>query len=331
MKSICYGVCLVAFAVSVPSFAQSTLPEGVVVQQEKAQLTTQDIDGRLAQIPPDKRAGVMNSPDRIEELLRNLLMTRQLAQQAEELGIADDAAVQAEIARARDDILARRRVARFMNALPTPDFSVLAKERYIANPGLYSTKEAFDVRNLLIMHRNHGVEQAKKIAADLLEQFKREGGDFEAFVKAHSEEKDVEVHGGLLEGMTKGDTEADFEKAMFALTKPGELSGVVVTKYGAHLIQLVAHRPSKRIPFEEAKQGIVDQLASDYRERERASFLTRLRSGKLDANPDLVQALRTRYLPDGPGSKAISASEQPAAGEYERFATSVSVLAPPKP
>ncbi len=296
------------------------LPEGVVVRQSGVALTMTDIDGRLASVPPDKRAGFMNDPERIEQTLRGVLLQHAVAAQAVELGISDDPVVKAEIEHARSEILARRRISRFMKSLPTPDTEALAQEVYLANPDAYSTPDLFDVRQMLVAFREHGVDAAKQKAASLLAQYRKEGGEFEDFVKQHSDEANLGEHGGLLKNLKKGDTEPDFESAMFAL-KPGEISEPVKTKYGIHLIQLVSRTGGKRIPYEEVKAAITDKLITDYRERERDGLLARIRSGALDADPDLVASLRTRYAPGGEGQTAIQASELPAKGEYERFAT----------
>lgn len=296
------------------------LPEGAVVRQSGVTLSLADIDGRMAGIPQDQRAGFMNDPERIEQALRGVLLQRIVANQAEELGIADDPVVKAEIEQARAEILVRRRLARFVKSLPTPDLEALAHETYVANPSAYSTPDLYEVRHLLVAYREHGVDEARKKASALREQFRKEGGSFEDFVKAHSDEAKLDEHGGLLKDVKVGDTAPDFEAAMIAL-KPGEVSEPVKTKFGVHLIQLVSKTEGKRLPYEEVKASIIEQLARDHRNRGRDGLLNRMRSGELDANPELVASLRTRYLPDGEGQKAIQASELPAEGEYLRYAT----------
>jgi len=296
------------------------LPDGVVVQQSGVALTLLDIDGRLASVPADKRAGFMNDPERIEQTLRGVLLQRAVAAQAEALGMADDPVVQAEIAHARAEILARRRISRFLKSLPTPDTAALSHESYIANPEAYTTSDLFEVRHLLVAFREHGVEAAKQKAITLLAQFRKEGGEFGDFVKAHSDEASAIEHAGLLKDVKRGDTEPDFETAMIAL-KPGEISEPVKTKYGVHLIQLVSKTPGKRLAYEEVKASIAEKLLNDYRTRERDALLARISSGALEADRDLVASLRTRYASGGEGQKAIQASELPAEGEYRRFAT----------
>ena len=50
-----------------------------------------------------------------------------------------------------------------------------------------------------------------------------------------------------------------FEDATFAL-KVGEISGLVKSDFGFHIIKLMAIKPSRVLPFDEARQGIVNKL-----------------------------------------------------------------------
>ena len=277
-----------------------------VVKQGTAQIDFTDIDGRVARIPATKRAGYMNDPDRIETTLRSLLLIRQMAKEAEDLGLDKDPVVAAEIELARQEILAKRRIAKVVAEVQVPSMEALAKERYATSPAMFSTPETLVVRHLLILREKHGDEAAKALADKLRAEIDASPMlDFEAFAKKHSEEGKAAETGGLLKPITRGDTLADFETAAFALEKPGQYSPVVRTRYGYHIIQLVSRTPATRIPYEKVKDGIVRELESEYVARVRGDYLSRAQSLKLEADPDKVQSLRTRYLPEGEGTKAI--------------------------
>jgi peptidyl-prolyl cis-trans isomerase C len=322
----CLALCAaIATGANAVEPAATPLPAGVVVRQSGLDLTMDDIDARIARVPAEHRAGFFNDPERIEQTLRTMLIGRILAQQATDLGLAADPLVQAEIEAARTEVLARHRLARFAKSLPEIDQSQLARENYLANPDKYSTPDQYDVRHLLIMFRNHGVDEAKRLAGELREQFIREGGEFEAFVRAHSEETTAKEDGGLLPNVKKGDTEIDFQDTFLAL-KPGEVSQPVKTKWGMHLIQLVAVHPGGRQPYEEVKATIESELAAELRKRQQGDFMARVRSGSLEANEELVASLRTRYLPEGEGQKALERVEQPKPGEYERYSVGTGTM-----
>lgn len=328
MSKIAIGLGMILAIVAVGTRAETTaaaLPPEVVVRQSGVDLTLADIDARLMSVPPEHRAGFFHDPERIEQALRSMLLTRMLAAQAVELGIAEDPVVRAQIEAAGLEVLAKHRLRRFANSIPTHDMAPLAREYYLANPEQYTTPDLYEVRHLLVTYAEHGVEGARRRARELRDQFAKEGGDFKAFVQAHSEEKGADEKGGLLTGVKKGDTEPDFEAAFLAL-KPGEVSEPVKTKWGMHIVQLVSMTPGSKQPFEAVRADIEQTLAKDYRAKEQNGFLSRVRSGRLEANEELVASLRTRYLPAGEGQKAMERVQQPAPGEYERFATGTGTM-----
>ena len=308
-------------AIAVPAVAQQ---KPYVTKQGSAEIDFTEIDARVARIPADKRAGYMNDPDRIETTLRGMLLIEQMANEAVELGMDKDPVVAAEIELARKEVLAKRRVAKIIADVEVPSMEALARERYIASPAMFSTPETLAVRHLLIMRDVHGEEGAKALAEKLRAEVEANPKlDFEAFVKQHSEEPGAAEKAGLLPRIAKGDTVADFEAAAFALKTPGEFSPVVRTRYGYHIIQLVSRTPSARVPFEKVKDEVIRDLESEYLSRQRADYIARAQSQALDADPDKVQSLRTRYLPDGEGAKAIAVmynAREQSADEHDREA-----------
>ena len=78
-------------------------------------------------------------------------------------------------------------------------------------------------------------EEAKKLAADIAAKAKK-GQDFAALAKQYSDEPGAKDRAGSLGKFGKGQMVKPFEDAAFAL-KPGEVSGVVETDFGFHVIK----------------------------------------------------------------------------------------------
>lgn len=98
-------------------------------------------------------------------------------------------------------------------------------------------------------------ETARKKAEDLLQQL-NSGGDFAQLAAENSNDSSSAARGGDLSWLEPGKTVPAFERAAFALQQPNELSPVVETRFGYHIIQLVERQESQDIPFEQAKNGI---------------------------------------------------------------------------
>ncbi len=279
----------------------------VVVSQGSVELHFSDIDARVGKIPPDKRAGVMDKPARIEQLLTNLLLVKHLANEAREMGVDQDPLVAAQLKLAQDEILAQSRIAALLADIDMPDFSEAARERYLSGPEKYRTQPTATVRQLAVLSTNHGEVAARQRAEELRAQFMAEGGaDFDAFIRRHSEEKIAAATGGVVEGLRPGSTNDPFEQAALALDEPGELSPVVKSRYGYHVIQLIKKVPAQQRSFEQVRSGIVASLEKEYRERQRTELLDRLKAQPMEADPELVQSLRRRYYPGGEGARVLS-------------------------
>lgn len=125
-------------------------------------------------------------------------------------------------------------------------------------------------------------QQARQKAEDLLAQIKN-GGDFAALAAANSDDPGSKSRGGDLSWVTPGQTVPSFEKAAFALKNPNDLSPVVETRFGFHVIQLLERREEQTVPFEQAKNRIGQMLHQQQGEEKLRAHVEELRSkGKVE-------------------------------------------------
>ncbi len=125
----------------------------------------------------------------------------------------------------------------------------------------FRTPERVHARHILLLTKGKSADEIKAIRAkadDLLKQVKA-GGDFEALAKANSQDPGSAQKGGDLGWITRGQTVANFEKTAFSL-KPNEISGVVTTEYGFHIIQVLDHQQARLQPFAEVKNDIATAM-----------------------------------------------------------------------
>ena len=96
----------------------------------------------------------------------------------------------------------------------------------------------------------------------------RSGKDFAELAKKHSEDPAARKDGGDLGSFKKGDMQPELEQAILAL-KPGEVSELVYTSLGFHLIKLEERIRGKLKPFESVKPEIEETL---YRKKSEERF-----------------------------------------------------------
>jgi parvulin-like peptidyl-prolyl isomerase len=92
---------------------------------------------------------------------------------------------------------------------------------------------------------------------DILKQAKS-GADFAELAKKYSEDPGSKDKGGEYT-FPRGQMMKEFEDTAFSL-KTNEISDIVETKYGYHIIKLSEKIPAKKVDFEKVKEGIKDHL-----------------------------------------------------------------------
>jgi len=132
---------------------------------------------------------------------------------------------------------------------------------YASSMDSFRTPERVKVRHILLM--TQGKSDAEKKAAltkaqDLLKQV-RAGANFAELAKKNSQDPGSAPNGGDLGFIVRGQTVAPFEKFAFS-AKPNEISDLVTTEYGYHIIQAMEKEPARVKPFDEVKDSIAEQL-----------------------------------------------------------------------
>lgn len=123
--------------------------------------------------------------------------------------------------------------------------------------------------HILIEEKSDGSDKAKVEAA--VKKLKA-GESFASVAKAYSDDKESAVEGGDV-GVSAGNVfEPEFEQALAALAKPGDVSEPIKTRYGYHIIKLLDKKETAFPSFAERKADLEKQLrqakaATDYAEK----------------------------------------------------------------
>jgi peptidyl-prolyl cis-trans isomerase D len=99
------------------------------------------------------------------------------------------------------------------------------------------------------------VAEIKKQAEDILAQTRKKGSNFEDLAKKYSEDPGSKAKGGDLGWLVHGQTVPEFDKAVFSTPK-GEISDLVRTQYGFHIIKVLEKENAHTKPFDEVKDSI---------------------------------------------------------------------------
>lgn len=225
-------------------------------------ITEQDVRQELLVLSEAERKQMLANAAALKEFSRQLYLGKRLVAEAERLGLEQRPEVQAKLATQRRWILSDALRTHFEQQLKLPDFATLAREDYAINTAKYQLPEQFKVAHILKKtqcncERN---EQRQKIG-QLLSRLQA-GEDFATLAKAESDDTS-KAQGGDLGWIKPEKMVAPFAAAMAQL-KTGQLSDVVETEYGYHIIKLLDRQPARQQPFEEVKQAIEEKLRAGY-------------------------------------------------------------------
>lgn len=145
------------------------------------------------------------------------------------------------------------------------------REFYDANRSLYLEEPTYRARHIFLkVDKKASNDEIKKImsrAADVVAEAKS-NSDFTALAKKYSDEAGAAKEGGDLGTFKKGDMLPEIESAVLTM-KPGEISELVTTPAGFHIIKLEEKSPEKLKPFETVKASIDEIL---YRKKSEERF-----------------------------------------------------------
>ena len=131
------------------------------------------------------------------------------------------------------------------------------KQQYQANIQQYEVPSQVHVQHILfktVGQTDALVEETRKKAEDVLKQAKK-GAKFDELAKKYSEDPGSKDKGGDLGWIRQGQTVPEFEKTAFSLA-PGQISDLVRTQYGFHIIKVLEKQNAHTKPFEEVKDSI---------------------------------------------------------------------------
>jgi peptidyl-prolyl cis-trans isomerase D len=129
-----------------------------------------------------------------------------------------------------------------------------------------------EIRASHILLRTEGKDAAavRTQAEDILKQA-REGADFAQLAQKYSEDQASAANGGDLNFFGRGTMVQQFDAAAFAL-EPGQISDLVATDFGFHIIKLTDRRGGETRSFEEVKPELTQQVSNE-RARDQASAM----------------------------------------------------------
>jgi peptidyl-prolyl cis-trans isomerase D len=147
------------------------------------------------------------------------------------------------------------------------------RRSYKENIQRYSTPEERRASHILIKAEASASADEKKAARakaeQLLAQLQKNPAQFAELARKNSDDPGSGANGGDLDFFARGDMVKPFEDAAYGL-KPGQISGLVESEFGFHIIQLTGVRGGETKPFEAVRAEIEDDARKQLAQRQYA-------------------------------------------------------------
>ena len=164
---------------------------------------------------------------------------------------------------------------------------------YDENPKRFDQSETVRAAHILLTTRDLASNQElppekQKAQRDLIEALlkrARAGEDFGKLAKEFSQDPGSKERGGEYL-FPRGQMALEFETAAFAM-RPGQISDVVTTKFGFHIIKVLERNPAKKLEFDKVKDRIRENLQQEEADKQLPAYLERM---KKEAGVEILEA-----------------------------------------
>lgn len=240
-------------------------------------ITTDDLRQEADRLPPYLRPMVQSAEGK-KELLDSMIFREIILEKAKKEGLDKSKEVTDRLEDLRKRLIAETYLKQKVEQEAKVSDAEM-KNFYEQNRERFKSGEQVRASHILV--------KTEKEAQDILEQIKK-GAGFEEMAKKYSKDSTA-AKGGDLGWFPRKAMVPEFEKAAFSL-KEGELSGIVKTSFGYHIIKVTGRRPAGERSFDEAK----DQIKANLLPAKQQEVVQRLRedlqkNAKVSINQDLLK------------------------------------------
>ena len=248
-------------------------PETILASFGGQTITLGEFNQLWEEVPEDYKLELDKSM-----VLDQMISEKLLIQEAKNMGLEEDNDVLEQIKKITEQILVQVLIEReILDKIKINDEEVL--EYYEQNKDSFTEKEQVYLYNILL--------ETEEEAQDILEQLKA-GGDFSEIAKEKSTGPSA-AQGGDLGYLTKGTIIPEIEEVVFALELE-ELSEVIKTDFGFHILKITEKKPETVKTLEEVKEDIIQILLPNKQNEAFENLLEELKGkAEIEINEKLLE------------------------------------------
>jgi peptidyl-prolyl cis-trans isomerase C len=253
-------------------------------------ITLSDFNAIIGYLDSEKQKAIEKNPQLKEGLLRQIVQTMVISDIAKKQGFDNKPDVKKQLELFSNNFLVNEFLRREVAQKATVSEDDI-KSYYDGHKDEFKTSEMVRARHILIKVAPQSSEEAKKTAKEKAESILnkiKDGEDFVGLARNFSDDTASKSIGGDLGFFPRGKTVKPFEDAAFSL-KPGEVSGIVETQFGYHIIKAEEKKAPSIDTFENAKERIQQKLLQDSMRVKASEFIENaMKDAKVEIHPEVL-------------------------------------------
>lgn len=275
--------------------------ETVILSNAEVEITFEEAFAySLRHTNPNAYEASLSKPQATFRVLQNLYVLKRVASQVEE----SDLILEGDREYLRDDLYRRALLERFLEdeiaaRMSGIDWEGLAKAEYAQRRAELNSPEEVRAEHLLVSIDGIPFDAFVSRVREVQEALAM-GADFGALVAEYSDDPSSARNGGDLGFFSRQRMQPTFSEAAFNLVEPGDITGPVMTVFGAHFIRLIDRRDEQTLPFDRVKAALLEEIKASTQIRLKEELLGDFRA-EIESNlaeidePELVKTFLKAY------------------------------------
>jgi len=279
----------------------------VLATIDDEKITINEFNKELDKIPINMKMMVATQSGK-KNYLEKIIMKKLLLREARKENIEKDSEFQERLKEVKEQLIIESLLKKKINVDAQISEEDL-KQYYEKNKETFKRDREINTRHILLNTEN----EARQIKDKILK-----GEDFAELARRYSIDPSAKATGGEIGFHPKGTLLPEYEEAAFKLKKVGQVSDIVKTKFGYHIIKLEGIRPPSYVPYEEVKDFIKQKIAQEKQAQALEKYITNLKStAKITINEDLLKE-ETQKVPDKQEKTEVEKKEKTPQAETKK-------------
>jgi peptidyl-prolyl cis-trans isomerase C len=259
---------------SAAALAAEKAKKDVLAKVGTKEITKSEVQAYAGLYPEQQQALIKADPRMEEVLVRNLVSIMVVSDVAKKKGLEKDPTIRKQIDIMINEYLARTYIQKeILGKIKLTDKDY--EEYYNTHKKEFENPEMVRARHILVAVKPNATEEEKKAALKKAEDIREKatkGEDFAKLASEYSDDPGSKAKGGDLGFFTAGSMVGKFEQAAFTL-KPGEISPVVETEFGYHIIKVEERKAAEQQPYDAVKEQVIAKATQAVQQERLNAFL----------------------------------------------------------